>query len=100
MRAALLLALAGAGLAMAVLAAAQERPGNPPDGVIQLPPVRILAPARLPGEPLPLDHVPGSVQIISGDTLRGRGVVTVQDALVGLPGVTLGDEQATARSPT
>jgi len=98
MRAALVPALAGVGLVVAALAAAQERPGNPPDEVIQLPPVRVLAPARLPGEPLPLDHVPGSVQIISGETLRGRGV-TVQDALVGLPGVTLGDEQGNRAQP-
>jgi outer membrane receptor protein involved in Fe transport len=99
MRATLVLALAGVGLAVAVLAAAQERPENQPDAVIQLPPVRVLAPARLPGEPLPLDHVPGSVQIISGDTLRGRGVVTVQDALLSLPGVTLGDEQGNRAQP-
>jgi iron complex outermembrane recepter protein len=91
MRAVLIPVLAGVGLAAAVLAAAQEKPGAPADEPIQLPPVRVLAPARLPGDLLPLDHVPGSVQILSGDALRGA--VTVQDALVGLPGVTLGDQQ-------
>ena len=53
----------------------------------------VTAPARLPGAPLPLDHVPGSVQVISGDALRRSGAPTLQDALTRLPGVTLNDEQ-------
>ena len=80
-------------LAAAALAAAQERPAPPTDETIGLPPVVVTAPARLPGAPLPLDHVPGSVQVISGDALRRSGAPTLQDALTRLPGVTLNDEQ-------
>ncbi|HET7343205.1 MAG TPA: TonB-dependent receptor [Methylomirabilota bacterium] len=63
---------------------------------VTLPPVRVSAPARLPDAPLPLDHVPATVQIISGDRARESGAVTLQDALTPLPGVTTADEQGSS----
>ena len=70
------------------------------DEPVQLPPVRVLAPARLPGEPLPLGDIPASVQILSGEELRGTGAATLQDALVRLPGGTLTDEQGNRVQPS
>jgi iron complex outermembrane receptor protein len=87
---------------MAGVASAQPRPApspGPSEDVVRLPAVEVTAPARLPGAPLPIDHVPGSVQVLSGETLGGGGVVTVQDALVRLPGVTLTDEQGNRAQP-
>src|SRR5712664_4464993 len=72
-------------------ALAQE-PAPPAEPVIRLPEVRISAPARLPEAPLPLDHVPGSVQILTGDAIRESGAVSLQDALTRLPGITAPDE--------
>jgi iron complex outermembrane receptor protein len=82
----------GTGLTLAAAAAGQERPPQP-DDIVRLPAVEVSAPARLPGAPLPFDHVPGSVQIVPGEVLRESGAVTLQDALTRLPGVTLNDEQ-------
>lgn len=59
----------------------------------------MLAPARLPGAPLPLSHVPGSVQIIPGEAMRDAGTATLQDYLIRLPGVTLNDEQGNRVQP-
>ncbi|HEX2441954.1 MAG TPA: TonB-dependent receptor [Methylomirabilota bacterium] len=100
MRRALALCLVGAGLTMAALASAgQEPPPARTDEPI-LPTVTVVAPARLPGDPLPLSDVPASVQVISGDELRRTGAVTLQDALVRLPGVTLTDEQGNRAQPS
>ncbi len=103
MRRAIVAALVGGlGLAATRLAWAQAPvppPAEPSEEVVRLPAVEVTAPARLPGAPLPLDHVPGSVQILSGETLRGGGVVTTQDALARLPGVSLVDEQGNRAQP-
>jgi iron complex outermembrane recepter protein len=102
MRRALVAALVGClGLATA-LAQAQPPaapPAESPEEVVKLPAVEVTAPARLPGAPLPVDHVPGSVQILSGDALRGGGIVTTQDALATLPGVSLVDQQGNRAQP-
>jgi iron complex outermembrane recepter protein len=101
MRGALLPVLVGLGLALsALVASAQRPPPAPPDEPVRLPPVTVVAPARLPGEPLPLSEVPASVQILSGQELRGSGAVTVQDALARLPGVSLPDEQGNRAQPS
>jgi len=65
---------------------AQEEP-------TRLPEVRVTAPARLPGSPLPLSSVPATVDIVPGDQLRATGAMTLQEALTRLPGVTLNDQQ-------
>ena len=93
MRGPLALALGVALLATPALA--QQPP--PAEPVIRLPPVEVSAPARLPDAPLPLDHVPGSVQIITGESLRASGATTVQEALTRLPGVTVSDEQGNSQ---
>jgi outer membrane receptor protein involved in Fe transport len=65
----------------------------------ELPPVRVVAPARLPGVPLPVTSVPATVDVIGGDAARGTGAITLQDALRRLPGVTLGDQQGNTFQP-
>jgi iron complex outermembrane recepter protein len=77
-------ALAGADRAPVALVA---------DEVIEIPELKISAPARLPGTPLPLSRVPSSVQIITGEDLRATGAPTLQEGLRRLPGVTLSDQQ-------
>src|SRR5919109_3020275 len=76
---------------------AQEPP--PQEPVVPLPEVRVSAPGRLPEAPLPLDHVPGSVQILTGEQIRESGAVTLQDALTRLPGVAVQDEQGNSVQP-
>ena len=88
--------LASVVLAAAAPAAAQAPPAEAP---IRLPPVLVTAPARLPDAPLPLDHVPGSVQIITGDEVRGSGAANLQEYLTRLPGVTINDEQGNSQQP-
>jgi len=63
------------------------------DEVIEIPELRISAPARLPGTPLPLSRVPSSVQVITGGELRATGAPTLQEGLRRLPGVTISDQQ-------
>src|SRR3989442_269412 len=63
------------------------------DPDVTLPPLRVVAPTRLPGDPLPMSSVPATVDVIPGDALRGRGTPTLQRALERLPGVTLNDQQ-------
>lgn len=103
MRSALVSGLAGyLGLALAVLACAQERPAGPeqpPEEIPRLPEVRVTAPARLPGSPLPLSHVPGTVDVIAGDSIRQSGAASLQDFLTRLPGVTVNDEQGNKAQP-
>jgi outer membrane receptor protein involved in Fe transport len=67
--------------------------GSKDDEPTRLPEVRVTAPSRLPGDPLPLSRVPATVDIVPGDRLRGTGAVTLQEALTRLPGVTLTDQQ-------
>jgi len=83
-------------LAVALRTAAQAPPAEAP---VRLPPVMVTAPARLPDAPLPLDHVPGSVQIISGQSVRESGASNLQEYLTRLPGVTLNDEQGNSQQP-
>lgn len=85
----------GGGLSFAItaLVSAQEQPEPP----IALPPVIVTAPARLPGAPLPLSHVPGSVQVIPGEEIRQSGAPSIQDVLTRQPGVTLKDEQGNSQ---
>ena len=95
-RAALSVALV---LAAAAPANAQEPPAAPVEETVRLPPVVVSAPARLPDAPLPLDHVPGSVQIISGESVRQSGAANLQEYLTRLPGVTINDEQGNSQQP-
>ena len=88
-------ALALAGTLLATPALAQEPP--PAEPVIRLPPVEVSAPARLPDAPLPLEQVPGSVQVLTRDELRASGATNVQEALTRLPGVTIADEQGNSQ---
>lgn len=98
MRSALVFALAGSvGLTPSSLASAQQPPN--PQGVIRLPEVTVSAPARLPGAPLPLSHVPGTVDVVPGEAIRDSGAVSLQDYLTRLPGVTLNDEQGNRAQP-
>ena len=86
---------------MVVLTVAQQTAAQAPpaEAPVRLPPVMVTAPARLPDAPLPLDHVPGSVQIISGQSVRESGVSNLQEYLTRLPGVTLNDEQGNSQQP-
>jgi outer membrane cobalamin receptor len=74
-----------------------EPPAPAPEGSknqpTQLPEVKVTAPARLPGDPLPLSSVPATVDIVPGDRLRATGAVSLQEALTRLPGVNLTDQQ-------
>lgn len=70
-----------------------------PEEVLQLPELKVVAPARLPAPPLPLSEVPATVQVITGEELRQSGVVHLQEFLTRLPGVTLLDEQGNAAQP-
>ena len=67
-------------------------PATPPEAV-ELPPLTVSAPVRLPGAALPLSSIPGTVQVVPGDILRNSGAVSLQDALTRLPGIHLNDEQ-------
>src|SRR5262245_20800183 len=103
MRRGLIAAVVGC-LGLAVTRFAEAQPpttpaAEPSEEVVKLPAVEVTAPSRLPGAPLPVDHVPGSVQILSGDALRGGGIVTTQDALATLPGVSLVDQQGNRAQP-
>jgi len=88
--------VAGPGVFLSLPARAQP-PTPLPQGAqeepTQLPEVRVTAPARLPGSPLPLSSVPATVDVVPGDQLRATGAVTLQEALTRLPGVTLNDQQ-------
>ncbi|HEY2993073.1 MAG TPA: Plug domain-containing protein, partial [Methylomirabilota bacterium] len=85
-------------LAVALLATpALAQPPPPAEPVIRLPAVEVSAPARLPDAPLPLDQVPGSVQVLTRDELRAAGAGNLQEALTRLPGVTLADEQGNSQ---
>src|SRR3989442_4308011 len=88
--------VAGPGVFLSLPARAQP-PTPLPQGAqeepTQLPEVRVTAPARLPGSPLPLSSVPATVDVMPGDQLRATGAVTLQEALTRLPGVTLNDQQ-------
>jgi iron complex outermembrane recepter protein len=77
--------------AAATTAAAQAPDAPAPD--VTLSPVRVVAPSRLPGDPLPLSSVPAAIDIVPGDAVRGSGAATTQRALERLPGVTIADEQ-------
>ena len=73
----------------AATAAAQAPPA--PD--VTLPPLRVVAPTRLPGDPLPASSVPAAIDVIPGDALRGTEATTLPRALARLPGATISDEQ-------
>jgi iron complex outermembrane recepter protein len=72
-------------------AAAQPPAATAPD--VTLPPLRVVAPTRLPGDPLPASSIPAAVDVIPGDALRGTGATTLPQALERLPGATVSDEQ-------
>jgi iron complex outermembrane receptor protein len=72
---------------------AQASRGRTPSGDVTLPPVTVVAPTRLPGDPLPISSVPATIDVVPGDALEGSGTTTLQRALERLPGVTLGDQQ-------
>lgn len=82
--------------AMALPASAQPPPAAP---TVRLPALEVSAPARLPDAPLPLDQVPGSVQIITGESIRESGATNLQEFLTRLPGVTINDEQGNSQQP-
>ena len=92
--------VAGFGLIVTALACAQEQPPPPPSGeILRLPGITITAPARLPGSPLPLSHVPGAVDVIEGEAIRRSGATSLQDFLTRLPGITVNDEQGNRAQP-
>jgi outer membrane receptor for Fe3+-dicitrate len=85
-----------------VAAAQQQVPRlgkQPPEEVLQLPEIKVIAPARLSGLPLSLSEVPATAQVITGEELRQSGAVSLQEPLTRLPGVTLNDEQGNAVQP-
>src|SRR6266853_3623867 len=89
-------------IAWARVADTQQAPRlvkQPPEEVLQLPEIKVIAPARLSGLPLSLSEVPATVQVITGEELRQSGEVTLQESLTRLPGVTLNDEQGNAVQP-
>ncbi len=88
--------LVGAVLATASVTSAQQ---PHPDDVIRMPEVTVSAPARLPGAPLPLSHVPATVDVMTRDDVRNSGAISLQDALTRLPGVTIADEQGNRVQP-
>src|SRR6266852_9215624 len=94
---ALLCSVAGALAVVLASPVGAQQPAPGPEGSkdepTRLPEVRVTAPARLPGTPLPLSSVPATVDIVPGDRLRATGAVTLQEALTRLPGVTLNDQQ-------
>src|SRR5882672_7748371 len=81
------LVAAGPGVFLSLPARAQP-PTPLPQGAqeepTQLPEVRVTAPARLPGSPLPLSSVPATVDVVPGDQLRATGAVTLQEVARGL----------------
>jgi iron complex outermembrane recepter protein len=102
MRSALVLAFSGClGFATATQLSAQQPGERPtaPEEVIRLPEVKVSAPARLPGAPLPLSHIPSTVDVVPGEAIRDSGAVGLQDYLTRLPGVTLNDEQGNRAQP-
>ncbi len=68
--------LAGAGV-LCVMAAPAAAQGQPPKPPVVIPPVQVVA-TRIPEAP---HDVPASLEVISGDDLRARGVVSLKDAL-------------------
>ena len=88
-------------VACARVAPAQQAPrlGPPPEEVLHLPEIKVVAPARLPALSLPLSEVPATVQVITGEELRQSGGLNLQESLTRLPGVTLNDEQGNAVQP-
>lgn len=97
MRLALLPIVTAMGTLAATGASAQQP--SQPDEPIRLPEVRVSAPARLPGAPLPPSRVPGTVDVISGDVIRDSGATSLQDALTRLPGIALSDQQGNRVQP-
>ena len=94
---ALVCSVAGASAVFLSSPVPAQQPAPGPEGSkdepTHLPEVRVTAPARLPGTPLPLSSVPATVDIVPGDRLRATGAVTLQEALTRLPGVNLTDQQ-------
>src|SRR2546421_11515951 len=76
--------IAGARVADAQPAPRLEK--QPPEEVLHLPEIKVIAPARLSGLPLSPSEVPASVQVITGEELRQSGGVTLQESLTRLPG--------------
>src|SRR5262249_11960435 len=77
-----------------------ESADRPPreQGVVELPPVRVTAPAALP-EKLPRSWVPGAVDLLEGDEIGASQERVLPDAIRRLPGGTLQDEQGNHRPP-
>src|SRR5499425_2978282 len=75
-----------------------DRPSRE-QGVVELPPVRVTAPAALP-EKLPRSWVPGAVDLLEGDEIGASQERVLPDAIRRLPGVTLQDEQGNPLQPT
>jgi outer membrane receptor for Fe3+-dicitrate len=88
-------------IACARVANAQQaqRLGPPPEIGLQLPELKVIAPARLPAPPVSLSEIPATVQVITGEELRQSGAMTLQESLMRLPGITLNDEQGNAVQP-
>src|SRR5712692_2401987 len=88
-------------LAVVGRALATERPEPAPreESVIQLPPVRVTAPAPLP-EALPRSWVPGAVDILERTEIGPPRPSVLPNVLERLPGVTLQNEQGSPFQPT
>ena len=98
---AFLILLMAAGLMAAGRASAAEPSAEPPreDGVLRLPPVRVVAPAPLP-EALPRSWVTGTADILQGAEIGSSRPMVLPDLLERLPGVTLQNEQGNPLQPT
>ena len=83
-RAPRLRSIAGSILVSAI-AAAPAMGQNPPQKPVPIPPIEVVA-TRLPEAP---HDVPASIEVISGDMLRARGVTSLRDALSLAAGVAV-----------
>ena len=71
----------------------------PPETGLQLPEIKVIAPARLLAPPVAFSEIPATGQVITGEELRQSGAMTLQESLMRLPGITLNDEQGNAVQP-
>jgi outer membrane receptor protein involved in Fe transport len=82
-----------------LLAQQELQLAQPREEVIQLPALKVLAPARLPESPLPLSSLPSAIQIVPGHEIPQSGTSNLQEYLTRLPGITLNDEQGNKAQP-
>jgi len=81
-------------------APAAESADQPPreDGVLQLPPIQVVAPTPLP-EAVPRSWIPGAVDVLHGAGIGSSRPLVLPDVLERLPGITLQNEQGNPLQP-